>query len=513
MISRDLLPSLYTFDITKGSIVSMTNEIFLSRESVSPKDLLLKSAPAKTGIVHIGLGNFHRAHLAVYTAIAMQEKGGDWGICTYSMRSEKTSNAMNAQDNLYSVLEIGPDTRRTYIPGVHTQALAGKKDLRAIIDLIAKPETKIVSLTVTEAGYFISQASQGLDLGNSDIRSDLTMGDPLTIYGILAQSLLRRSSANESAITILSCDNISQNGDNLKRLLNEFIGNLPDCAELLKFVEDNVTFPNSMVDRIVPGSEPQHIQIVKEQLGLVDAIPVPTEKFSMWALEDNFIGGRPAWDVAGAIFTDEVHNFEVMKLRLLNGSHSLLAYLGALRGRETIPACRFDELIELSLRKVIQNEYLPSVEMPQSVDSNNYIAQLFERWSNTALGDKTYRVGTDGSTKLPQRITVPALRLINAGLQPKMLALTVASWLTCVAPFGDFDPGAIATQMGDPKKGRIQSLSKESTSPLDFVEKFFKESEVFSPEISSNDFFTSLVKTYFDSIYMHGITHVLTRGV
>ena len=160
----------------------MEEDARLSRRTAATKDLLLKEVPKVSGIVHIGLGNFHRAHLAVYTALAMQERGGNWGICTYSIRSEGLTNSMNDQDNLYSILEIGPDTESAIIPGIHTKSYAGPKDLQSIIDQIANPDTKIVSLTITEAGYFISQSSQGLDTNHLDIQSDLVSEKSKTIY-------------------------------------------------------------------------------------------------------------------------------------------------------------------------------------------------------------------------------------------------------------------------------------------------------------------------------------------
>lgn len=491
----------------------MEEDARLSRRTAATKDLLLKEVPKVSGIVHIGLGNFHRAHLAVYTALAMQERGGNWGICTYSIRSEGLTNSMNDQDNLYSILEIGPDTESAIIPGIHTKSYAGPKDLQSIIDQIANADTKIVSLTITEAGYFISQSSQGLDINHLDIQSDLISEKSKTIYGILAQALKKRAKDHGEPISILSCDNISSNGTKFRRLLLEFIELMPDSGLLSQYLKESTAFPNSMVDRIVPGTEPRHLAIANSRLGLIDSIPVPAEKFTMWALEDNFIAGRPAWEVAGAIFTNDVSSFEIMKLRLLNGSHSLIAYLGALRGHQTIPEARFDTLIDKALNQALFAEYLPSVKMPIGIIAEVYIDQLFQRWSNTFLEDKVYRVGTDGSSKLPQRITEPALLAIRSGSKPKMLALTVSSWLMCIAPFNAFDSGPVAKQMRDPFKEKLQELSTLSNSPSEFIDRFFKDSGVFSIEIASNPVFTSLVRDYFEAIYSEGIAKVIEREI
>ncbi len=235
-----------------GTLMPMTSLQALSRASVPTDKLILKQKPLISGIVHIGLGNFHRAHLAVYTAIAMEKSGGEWGICAYSMRNKKLVDSMNAQDNLYSVVEIGPDTEEIVIPGIHTRSLVGADAMPELIAQIANPETKIVSLTVTEAGYYISQATHGLDLSHPDIQNDIAQKVPKSIYGILAQSLKLRVANGGAALTILSCDNVSENGRKCGALLKEFVSQLSDFSDVATFINSSVTFQNYMVDRIVP---------------------------------------------------------------------------------------------------------------------------------------------------------------------------------------------------------------------------------------------------------------------
>jgi len=484
----------------------------LSLRSVTPKNLILKKRPTITGIVHIGLGNFHRAHLAIYTAIAMEKFGGYWGICAYSMRNEKLVSAMRTQDNLYSVVEIGPETEAAVIPGVHTRTLVGESDLPELIAQIANPETKIVSLTVTEAGYYISQGSRGLDIQHPDVINDLSGKISKTIYGILTQALSVRARIGAGPITILSCDNVASNGSQCHSLILEFVEHIGN-SELKDFISTQVSFPNSMVDRIVPGTESAHLMMAAERLGVTDAIPVPAEKFTMWAVEDNFIAGRPQWEAAGAIFTTEVEKFEVMKLRLLNGAHSLLAYVGALSGHQTIPESRFDPLIERALREALYKEYLPSLEMPSGLKADTYIEQLFMRWSNTALGDKTARVGSDGSSKLPQRITVPALESYVRGEEPKILALTVAAWLMCISEFNGFERGPYAKQMKDPARLKIIEIAKSSADVSTLVTRFFSESGVFSIELSDNASFVQLTTRCTEIIMSQGIAAAITASL
>lgn len=491
----------------------MISPVALSLKSVSSEKLLLKNRPIKTGIVHIGLGNFHRAHLAVYTAIAMDKFGGNWGICAYSMRNEKLVSAMRAQDNLYSVVEIGPDTDSAVVPAIHTRTLVGAEDLPELISEIANPDSKIVSLTVTESGYYISQGAKGLDFSHPDIINDLSGNTPKTIYGILMKSLAKRIELHAEPITILSCDNVASNGSQCRQLFLEFLAKADGNTSLMDFVSTHVSFPNSMVDRIVPGTESEHLEMSLQRLGVSDSIPVPAEKFTMWALEDNFVAGRPHWEAGGAIFTTEVEKFEVMKLRLLNGAHSLLAYLGALSGHQTIPQSRFDPLIERALRKVLFEEYLPSLEMPSGLSADTYIEQLFSRWSNTALGDKTSRVGSDGSSKLPQRITIPALESYARGEEPRILALTVAAWLMCISEYGGFQPGPYAQEMKDAARVKISEIANTSTNLATFISRFFNESGIFSDELSGTQAFVELTSKYAEIISKNGITDAIRASL
>jgi fructuronate reductase len=221
----------------------------------------------------------------------------------------------------------------------------------------------------------------------------------------------------------------------------------------------------------------------------------------MWAVEDNFIAGRPDWDAV--IFTNQVNEFEQMKLMLLNGSHSLLAYLGGLLDCVTIPDCRFNQKIELALRKALTSEFLPAVTMPIGIESQKYIDDLFGRWSNTVLGDKTYRVGTDGSTKLPQRITKPTLLAISKGKKPELMALIVAAWMACMVQIGDEASNEIMKDMKDPNKYLLQQLPNENCDV--FVESFFNQIKIFSDSISTSDLFRALVLKYRSAINKFGV--------
>ena len=498
------LGSNYTLPMTNSSA---TNLPLLNLKTAPQEALLLQQTPT-TGIVHIGLGNFHRAHLAVYTALAVQANGGDWGIFAYSMRSTATPDSMTAQDNLYSVVTISPDSDQIIIPAIHTKVLGGPERVGEVLREIAQSATKIITLTVTEAGYSISQETNGLDLGSPDIQWDLTHpATPKTAIGIIVRGLQLRAQSHKSPITVLSCDNLSSNGNRTAQLVGQFVAALPEfeSQELDAYISTLVTFPNSMVDRIVPGTQPRHIEMVANRLGVHDQSPVPAEAFTMWVLEDNFAAGRPDWEINGAIFTKDVEGYEVMKLRLLNGAHSLLSYLGALAGEETIPGARFLPFVEQALQTILYKEFLPTFTLPIGVEADKYIAQLFSRWSNTVLGDLTSRVGSDGSTKLPQRITQPVLfHALNQEI-PQYIALTIAAWLACIAPLAGFEPGKYADAMKDPAKEKLVGFAASSTSPSDFVRWVFTGAGIFALELATLSEFHNQISIYLDLIMREGI--------
>ena len=409
----------------------------LTASSTPPTALMHQRNSLATGIVHLGLGNFHRAHQAVYTAQALAAQEGPWGILGVASRSGAIATAMRQQDLRYGVLEISPHSSSVTIPAVHTGAIVAADDPNAVVDAIGNPATAIVTLTVTEHGYTYSPRTHRLDIDAPAVQADLTVGSaPGTSIGQIVRGLLQRAGTHAAPITILSCDNLSDNGSHTARLVREFVEALPPAerTDLLPFLDSAVTFPNTMVDRIVPTTTDADRQAVARQLGVRDQIPVPAEPFTMWVLQDRFAAGRPAWEHGGAMFTDDVHPYELLKLRLLNGTHSLIAYLGALDGQPTIPDATAQPFITDAARRVLIDDYLPSITVPADVDLDDYVGQLFTRWSNSALGHGTHQVGSDGSVKLAQRIPEPALLHLNNGRMPHHLALTLAAYLTCLAP-------------------------------------------------------------------------------
>ncbi|MER7448524.1 mannitol dehydrogenase family protein [Microbacterium sp. NPDC097977] len=473
------------------------------------------AAPSAAGILHLGLGSFHRAHQAVYTAAALQSAGGDWGIIGVASRSRSIVDAMHAQDMLYSVATISPGSTSLSIPGVHTDAFVGAEQPERVVAQIADDGIRIVTLTVTEKGYSYSPASQALDLDDDTVRADLRGGAPRSTIGQLARGLQARAAAGGAPISILSCDNLSANGAHTEKLVREFLTELPGSEgyDALAFLDRAVTFPSSMVDRIVPSTTPELRTRVSTLLGARDEIPVPAEPFTMWAIEDRFAGGRPAWEAGGAVFTDEVGRYEQMKVRLLNGTHSLIAYLGALSGAATIPEAIGLDGIESAARAVLRDEYEPSIEVPSGVDIRAYESELFERWANSALGHRTSQVGTDGSVKLRQRIPEPALLALGKGEMPHLIALTVAGYLSCIAPLPGFDPGLHAAAMTDGARERLAGFAASARTGRELAQRVIGDLHLFGDGLGSQDAFIARVGELVDIIRRRGVDVAIADAV
>lgn len=465
------------------------------------------------GILHLGLGSFHRAHQAVYTAAALRASGGDWGIIGVASRSRRIVDALHAQDHLYSVATISPEGTALDVPGVHTDSYVAAEDPGRVVADLADPRVRIATLTVTENGYSYSPSTQRLDLTDPIVAADLRGGDPRSTIGQLARGLQRRAQAGAEPIAILSCDNLLSNGTHTEKLVRAFLQELPDTegADALRFLDGAVTFPSSMVDRIVPATTPDLVERVNTLLGVRDDIPVPAEPFTMWAIEDRFAGGRPAWEAGGAVFTDEVGSYELLKVRLLNGTHSLIAYLGALRGAATIPDAIAQREIEAAAAAVLRREYEPSVVAPAGIDIAQYERDLFSRWGNSALGHRTSQVGSDGSVKLGQRIPGPVAHAFDGGEFPHLIALTVAAYLACIAPPAGFDPGPHAAAMTDPARERLTAVP--ARTGRDLAARAIVDLHLFGEDLADRTVFVDRVGDLVDTIVQRGVDSAIAESL
>lgn len=479
----------------------------MSRRSLSGWRGLL-ARPAQTSIVHLGLGNFHRAHQAVYTSDALRAEPGPWGILAATNSSTRLVTALAAQDLLYAVAALSPAGVEVSVPAVHTGLLIAAEDPSALVAAIAAPATKIVTLTVTESGYSYSPESQGLAVDSADIRHDLeNPSTPHATVGIIARGLHRRMTAGLPGLTVLSCDNLVANGRRTRQLVREFVEAM-QVPELAHWIDENVTFPGTMVDRIVPATTDAVRALVSEKLHVVDAVPVPAEPFSMWVLEDEFAAGRPRWEAGGAIFCDDVRPYEVMKLRLLNGTHSLIAYLGLLAGQDFISEAIRVHFVEAAARRLIAEDLLPLPQTPSGIDLPSYVDQLFARFRNEALGHRTAQVASGGSVKLPQRIGPPILANRRAGRMPQLLALTVAAYLCCMAPLdGQLVRGA--ERLKDPALRRLRELATESATYAELAAAVFERGDIFDAEIGGDSEFAARVGELADLIRQHGVARAV----
>jgi fructuronate reductase len=344
--------------------------------------------------------------------------------------------------------------------------LVAPENPAALLEAMTDPSTRIVTLTVTEKAYLRNSAGD-LDAAHADIVADLANpAAPRTVHGFLLEALARRRAAGTQPFTVLCCDNLPANGATLRRLLLQF-AELRD-AELARFVRDEVAFPSSMVDRIVPATTDADRARVAAELGVADAWPVMTEPFCQWVIEDDFPAGRPQWEKFGATMVRDVTPFEDMKLRLLNGAHSGIAYLGLLSGHETVAAAFADPAI----RKFVDwlwAEAIPTLPQGAGLDPQSYTGELADRFANTALAHRTAQIANDGSQKLPQRIVASALERAAAGGSADHLMLVVAAWVAAAEARGNKLPAAHFTDPLDEGFAAIFSRKLSRRETVDAV--------------------------------------------
>ena len=476
----------------------------LTRAALRGRVAVPARAPAQAGIVHLGLGSFHRAHQALYTARALDDEPGPWGIVGVARRSRRVTGALRAQDGLYSVLELGGADAAPLVVGVHTELLVAADEPDAVVARLADPATRIATLTVTEQGYTARAGTGRLDTENPAVRADLDGAPPATTIGLLTRGLRERRRGHAEPMAIVSCDNVARNGEHTRALVLEFAGLLrePGAAELRAWIERSVAFPSTMVDRIVPATRAEHRARAARLLGLHDGAPVVAEPFSAWVLEDRFPAGRPRWEAAGAVFSDEVQRHEQLKLRLLNATHSLVAYLGLLAGERSIARAIARPEIRAAAEHAIDAELRPTFQAPAEVDVARYVDGLFARFANAALDHRTCQVASDGSAKLPVRLTAAVLHHTARGAVPRALALTVAAYVRCLATPDAYDDAALGA-IADPERERLEQLGRRARSSRELVDGIF-ELGIFAPALAEATAFVDAVAELHAVLAAHG---------
>ncbi|ALJ39225.1 mannitol dehydrogenase family protein [Azospirillum brasilense] len=463
-------------------------------------------AALTTGIVHLGIGAFHRAHQAVYTDAALARSFGPWGIVGVSLRSPDTRDALEPQGGLYTVAVRDAAGERLRVIGSVTELLVAPEDPAAVLDLLTRPSVRIVTLTVTEKGYCHDPATGALNEAHPDIVHDLANPErPRSVPGFLVEALIRRRATGVEPFTVLSCDNLPSNGDTAAGLLRRY-AELRDPA-LGTWFAGNVACPNSMVDRIVPATTDADRDRVSDGLGLRDSWPVVTEPFSQWVIEDRFPTGRPAWELEGAELVPDVHPYETMKLRLLNGSHSTLAYLGYLAGYETVSDTMADPAFARLIRALMDEESGPTLHMPPGADLGHYKDALIERFRNPALRHRTWQIAMDGTQKLPQRLLGTIRDRLAAGAPIDRLALGVAGWMRYVS---GTDEAGRPIDVRDPMSAKLAELAAQAGPDADrLASALFGLSAVFGDDLPRDPRFTGAVTDALRRLYAEGARAVV----
>lgn len=394
------------------------------------------------GIVHFGIGAFHRAHQAWYTDLAMDGGARDWMICGVSLRSAGVADQLNPQDGLYTLAEYSQAGTHLRIIGAVREVIVASMDPDAVIARIAASHTHIVSFTVTEKGY--CRAGDG--------SLDHSLANESSIYRFLREGLARRRDAGLPGVTLMSCDNLADNGPQLARLLGEYLA--VQDPELGGWVAEHCAFPMTMIDRIVPATTDADRAAVEAATGLRDDATISTEPFSQWVIEDRFAGPRPPWEDVGAQLVQDVAPYETAKLRMLNGAHSALAYCGLQRGHSYVHEAIADPELRALAERLMREEAAPTISPAPGQDLMAYADQLIDRFANPALQHRLIQIAMDGSQKIPQRWLATLAANQQAGRQSPALWAALGAWLGHIRGDNVAKWGAV----DDPMASRLGAL-------------------------------------------------------
>ena len=462
------------------------------------------------GIVHLGIGAFHRAHQAIYTDDALASSGGRWGICGVSLRSADVRERMAPQDGLYTSIEKSPQGLRRRVVGSVREVLFQGDEHERVWQRLTARETRIVSLTVTEKGYCHEPATGRLNVDHPDIRHDVhAVGPPRSVVGLLVSALDARRRSHGVPLTVVCCDNLPQNGALVCGLAVSF-ANLRD-ASLADWIAREIAFPSTMVDRIVPATTADDIARNDAALGVEDLAAVVHEPFIQWVIEDRFAGDRPAWDAAGALFVHEVDPYESMKLRLLNASHSAFAYLGFLAGHEFIYQVAAQPDFVAFMRRFTADEVSPALVPPPGIDLAAYRETLVRRFANPALPHRTQQIAMDGSQKLPQRILATVRDNLAANRSIELATLAVAGWMRYVS--GEDEQGR-RIDVSDPLAPTFASLAaRHRGDPVGFAQALLALRAIFDEDLHHEPRFTGPVTRWLAQLFTDGAAKTVAMAL
>lgn len=485
--------------------------IKLSRETLDlfPPAVMIPSYTNESlsaGIVHIGVGNFHRAHQAMYLhKLFNMGEAHDWAIRGAGIKSFDVvmRDKLKAQDWLTTVVEL--DTK-----GLTAQVCASmldfiENDASSLTDALCKNEIRIVSLTITEGGYYIDDKTGSFDFEHPEVQSDINnFAKPSTVFGVLIKALAHRRANNIAPFTVMSCDNIPHNGNVTKRAVIEMATKIDQ--ELADWISAKVSFPNSMVDCITPATSNLEIEKLRQLFDIEDAAPVFCEPFRQWVMEDDFVNGRPSLEKVGVEFVDDVAPFELMKLRILNGGHAAIAYPGALLGINFVHDVMANTQINQYLKKLVKEEIIPTLEPVPSVDFDEYSALIESRFANPEVKDTVPRLCQDASNRLPKFI----LPIIQANLQQekdcKGLALVLALWCRLCAAGADQNSGIVIQDQQADRLIKQAILAKENPY------KFLQMNDIFG-DLGKEDIFVEHFSDWLNMLWQEGVSVALAHYV
>lgn len=406
-----------------------------------------------TGMVHLGVGAFHRAHQAVYTDDALAADGGDWRIVGVSLQSTAIADALNPQNGLYTLIKRSEAGTAARVISSIERVISAKRDQAGVIDAMTAPRTRIICLTVTEKAYGFDRISGGIDPAHPAVAADLKAPrSPTGAIGLIVETLRLRRARGAPPFTVLCCDNLPSNGKLMRTGVIDFASRID--PGLTRWIEAEVAFPSTMVDRITPAPTDRTRAEAADLIGCRDEAAIETEAFSQWVIQDSFPTGRPAWEAGGALFVQDVAPFERMKLRMLNGAHSMLAYAGFLSGHVHVRDVMTDKVLAALIERHMKAAAATLEPLP-GIDFDDYTWSLLTRFRNPAIAHETYQIAMDGTEKLPQRLLEPAVHALQNGQTIRPFTFAVAAWMRyCQGRKDDHQTYALR----DPREAEIEAL-------------------------------------------------------
>ena len=451
-------------------------------------------------IMHFGPGAFFRSFVASLIDDVNQRDVEKWGIIAVSLNSEDTLNKLLGQDFQFNALSMSGEKKEIQQVSLISDFFVAKKDGQCVLEALSDEQIEIVSLTITEKGYHYNSDKKELDFGHQNIIDDLgNLESPKTAVGFIVNGLRDRYLNGKAPFTILSCDNLPNNGAVVKKIVLDFAQKIDPY--LATWISKKVSFPSSMVDRITPATSYQDVINFAEEYGVYDPALVVHEEFFQWVIEDKFSSAKPKFELAGIQLVSNVELHEKMKLRCLNGTHSTLAYLGYLADFNTIAECVSDKSIINFIEYLWESEIIPTLEIPEGENLNEYCSKLLERYQNPAIEHRTWQIAMDGSQKLQQRILETVSDLIKHQGNFQGLALAVAAWIKYVT---GIDLNGETIDVRDPLAKDFAMIAKKSKTSKHYVDSILDQSKIFPANLRDSSAFRKEIHKSYKSLEQYG---------